>query len=190
MTFKMAHLRYIGVKFMHYGEIITADCANGTGMRVSLFVSGCTNCCKGCFQPETWDFFHGPEYTKETEDFIIEELKKPYYQGLTILGGEPFEIKNQPEVAALIRRLKEEIPERTIWMYTGFLYDVDLMPGGRRYTEVTDEILDNIDILVDGKFEEELRNLMLKFRGSENQRIIDMRRTRAAGEVVLSELNN
>ncbi|MBR3769131.1 MAG: anaerobic ribonucleoside-triphosphate reductase activating protein [Lachnospiraceae bacterium] len=174
---------------MHYGEIITADCANGVGMRVSLFVSGCTNCCKGCFQPETWDFFHGPEYTKETEDFIIEELRKPYYKGLTILGGEPFELENQREVAALIRRVKTELPERDIWMYTGFLYDVDLQPDGRRYTEVTDEILDNIDVLVDGKFEEELRNLMLKFRGSQNQRIIDMKKTRAVGEVVLSELN-
>ena len=175
---------------MHYGEILTADCANGVGIRVSLFVSGCTNCCKGCFQPETWDFAYGPAYTKETEDFILSELGKPFYHGLTILGGEPFELSNQPEIVQLIRRVKTELPERNIWMYTGFTYDVDLMPGGKRYTEVTDEILDNIDILVDGKFEEDKKRLDLNFRGSANQRIIDMKKTRKADKVVLSDLNN
>lgn len=175
---------------MHYGEIITADTANGPGLRVSLFVSGCTNCCKGCFQPQTWDFCYGLEYTKETEEFIISELGKSYYHGLTILGGEPFELSNQPEVAALIRRVRKELPERNIWMYTGFTYEEDLVPNGKRYTEFTDDILDNIDVLVDGKFVEELKNLMLNFRGSSNQRIIDMRSTRKTGEVVLSPLNN
>lgn len=176
---------------MHYGEIITCDCANGMGMRVSLFVSGCTNRCKGCFQPETWDFCYGPEYTKETEAYILTELKKSYYQGLTILGGEPFELENQPEIAGLIKRVKKELPDRDIWMYTGFCYDVDLVPGGSRYQhKLTDEILDNIEILVDGRFVEELKNLMLKFKGSKNQRIIDMKKTRAAGAVILSELNN
>ncbi|MCR5785956.1 MAG: anaerobic ribonucleoside-triphosphate reductase activating protein [Eubacterium sp.] len=174
---------------MHYGEIITADCANGPGIRVSLFVSGCTNCCKGCFQPETWDFNYGAEYTKETEDKLLSELKRPYYQGLTILGGEPFEPENQPYVAKLIRRVREDVPDRDIWIFTGFTYESDLLPGQRKYTEETDYILDNIDMLVDGKFILEKKNLMLKFRGSENQRIIDMISTRKEGKVVLSELN-
>lgn len=175
---------------MHFGQIFTADSANGIGIRVSLFVSGCTNKCKGCFQPETWNFNYGQEYTKETEDFIIKELSKAYYTGLTILGGEPFEPSNQKELINLIRRVKEECPGKTIWMYTGFTYDKDLVAGGCRYTEVTDEILDSIDILVDGRFEEELKNITLNFRGSLNQRIIDMIATRATGTVVLSELNN
>ena len=174
---------------MYIGEIITADCANGVGLRVSLFVSGCTNHCKGCFQPQTWDFEYGQPYTQETEDYIIEELSKDYYNGLTILGGEPFEPSNQIEVVKLIRRVRKELPGRDIWMYTGFTYDKDLIPGGCRYIECTDEILDNIDILVDGKFVEELRNLMLNFRGSENQRIIDMKATRKSGSVVLSPRN-
>lgn len=173
---------------MHIGEIITADCANGTGLRVSVFVSGCTNHCKGCFQPQTWDFNFGELYTKDKEDFILTELSKEYYNGLTILGGEPFEPSNQREIVKLIRRVKKELPERDIWIYTGFTYDKDLIPGGCRYIECTDEILDSINILVDGRFVEELRNLMLNFRGSENQRIIDMKATRKAGEVVLSGL--
>lgn len=175
---------------MHFGQIFTADSANGIGIRVSLFVSGCTNKCKGCFQPETWDFNYGEEYTQETEDFIIKELSNAYYTGLTILGGEPFEPSNQREVVKLIRRVKRECQGKTIWMYTGFTYDRDLIPDGSRYTEVTDEILDSIDILVDGRFEEELKNIRLNFRGSENQRIIDMPATRASREIVLSDLNN
>ena len=174
---------------MYVGEIITADCANGTGIRVSVFVSGCTNHCKGCFQPQTWDFEYGQPYTAEMEDFIMKELSKSYYAGLTILGGEPFELSNQREVVKLIRRVKSELPKKNIWIYTGFTYDKDLIPGGCRYIECTDEILDNTDILVDGKFIEELRNISLNFRGSENQRIIEMKATRAAGTVVLSPLN-
>ena len=174
---------------MYIGEIITADCANGVGLRVSLFVSGCTNHCKGCFQPQTWDFEYGQPYTAEMEDFIMKELSKSYYAGLTILGGEPFELSNQREVVKLIRRVKSELPKKNIWIYTGFTYDKDLIPGGCRYIECTDEILDNTDILVDGKFIEELRNISLNFRGSENQRIIEMKATRAAGTVVLSPLN-
>ncbi len=174
---------------MHVGEIITADCANGVGIRVSVFVSGCTNRCKGCFQPQTWDFDYGKPYTPEIEQFIMDELSKSYYDGITILGGEPFEKSNQEELVKLIRRIKKELPQRDIWMFTGFTYDKDLIPGGCRYIGCTDEILDNIDILVDGRFVEELRNLMLRFRGSENQRIIDMRKTRENGKVVLSPLN-
>ena len=175
---------------MHIGEIITADSANGLGIRVSIFVSGCTNRCKGCFQPQTWDFEYGRPYTPEIEELIISELSKSYYDGLTILGGEPFEQSNQREIVKLIRRVKKELPDRNIWIYTGFTYDKDLVKGGCRYIECTDEILDNTDILVDGRFVDELKKITLKFRGSSNQRIIDMRRTRAEGKVVLSELNN
>lgn len=174
---------------MYIGEILTADCANGLGMRVSVFVSGCRNRCKGCFQPQTWEFDYGIPYDAAVEQQIIEELEMPYYDGLTILGGEPFEIENQKMVAQLIRRVKKELPKRNIWMYSGYTYDRDLMPGGCRYTDVTDEILDQIDILVDGRFVEEKKNLCLKFRGSENQRIIDMKQTRKQGRVVLSPLN-
>ena len=175
---------------MNIGEILTADCANGLGMRVSVFVSGCLNHCKGCFQPQTWEFDYGIPYDGAVEQKILDELAMPYYDGLTILGGEPFEIQNQETVAALIGRVKKELPARNIWMYTGYTYDRDLVPGGCRYTKFTDSILDKIDILVDGRFMEEKKNLCLKFRGSENQRIIDMRQTRAAGKAVLSPLNN
>ena len=174
---------------MNVGEIKTFDVANGTGIRVTVFVSGCTNHCKGCFQPQTWDFKYGEPYTKEMEDFILEELKKPQYKGLTLLGGEPFEPVNQKGLVRLVRRVKEEMPNRDIWAFTGFLYDRDLVPGGRRYTEDTDALLDCIDILVDGPFVEEKRNLCLKFRGSENQRIIDLRKTRESGKLILSPLN-
>ncbi len=171
---------------MYVGQIIKADVANGPGMRVSLFVSGCTNHCEGCFQPQTWAFDYGYPYDKAMEDDIIGELKEPYYKGLTILGGEPFEPSNQEVLVDLIRRVREEAPGKDIWMYTGFLFDQDLVPGGKRYTEVTDEILDSIDVLVDGRFVLAQKNIMLRFRGSENQRVIDMKKSRAAGEVVLS----
>ncbi|MBQ5562818.1 MAG: anaerobic ribonucleoside-triphosphate reductase activating protein [Clostridia bacterium] len=174
---------------MYYGNIIKADIANGTGIRVSLFVSGCTNHCKGCFQPQTWDFEYGLPYTHETEDSIIDELGKTYYDGLTILGGEPFELSNQRELVKLIRRVRAELPDRNIWIYTGFTYDKDLVQGGCRYIECTDEILDNTDILVDGRFIETQRDLMLNFRGSRNQRIIDMKQTRKEGNIILSSLN-
>jgi anaerobic ribonucleoside-triphosphate reductase activating protein len=174
---------------MNYGQIMKAECANGVGIRVSIFVSGCTNHCPGCFQPETWDFGYGLAYTPEVEQSLLDELGKPYYNGLTILGGEPFEPSNQQEIVKLIRRVKNELPGKNIWIYTGFTYDQDLVPGGCRYTDVTDEILDNTDVLVDGRFVQELRNIMLKFKGSTNQRIIDMKTTRAEGRVVLSEWN-
>lgn len=175
---------------MNIGEIKTFDVANGTGIRVTIFVSGCTNRCKGCFQPQTWDFGYGEPYTEKTEDFILSELKKPQYKGLTLLGGEPFEPENQKELAKLVRRVKDEFTNRDIWAFTGFIYDRDLVAGGCRYTDVTDEMLDCIDILVDGPFIEEKRNLCLKFRGSENQRIIDLKKTRKTGKIVLSPLNN
>lgn len=173
---------------MYVGEIMKADCENGIGMRVSVFVSGCTNHCKGCFQPQTWDFDFGIPYTAKLEQEIIEELAKPFYAGLSILGGEPFEPANQEVLVRLIERVKRELPRKTIWVYTGFVYDRDLVPGGRRYTDVTDRILNAIDVLVDGPFVEEKKNISLDFRGSENQRLIDMKKTRKAGRVVLLEL--
>lgn len=176
---------------MHVGEIMTADTANGIGMRVTVFVSGCTNACPGCFQPETWDFEYGVLYTREIEDRIMAELAQPYYDGLTLLGGDPMEQSNQAGVLPLIRRIRSELQGKTIWLYTGFVYDRDLIPGGRRYYgAVTDEILDSIDILVDGPFIEAKKRITLNFRGSENQRIIDMPRTRKTGSIVLDPLNN
>lgn len=172
---------------MYYGEVISADIANGAGVRVSLFVSGCTNHCEGCFQPETWAFDYGEPYTQEVEDAIIQELSRDFYQGLTILGGEPFELSNQRELVRLIRRLRRELPNKDIWIYTGNLLDDELAPGGSRHCEVTDEILDSIDVLVDGRFVEEKKNIRLRFRGSENQRVIDMKKTRKTGKIVLSE---
>lgn len=174
---------------MHIGQIIFADSANGIGIRVSLFVSGCTNCCPDCFQKETWDFNFGQLYTQNIENQIIEELKKPYYDGLTLLGGEPFEFENQKGLLPLIRRIKKELKDKTIWAYTGFLYE-DLLTGGKRHLDITDEILDSIDILVDGKFILSKYNITLNFRGSENQRIIDMKKTRKENKVILSYLNN
>ena len=146
---------------MHVGQIFKADIANGIGVRVSIFVSGCTNHCKNCFQPETWDFNYGHEYTKEVEDDLIAELSEAYYDGLSILGGEPFEPENQRELVKLIRRVRKECPGKTIWMYSGNTYE-EMLEGGRRHIEVTDEILDSIDILVDGRFEEELKDISLK----------------------------
>ena len=174
---------------MHVGQIFKADIANGIGVRVSIFVSGCTNRCKNCFQPQTWDFNYGHEYTKEVEDDLIKELSEDYYDGLSILGGEPFEPENQREIVKLIRRVRKECPGKTIWMYSGNTYE-EMLEGGYRHIEVTDEILDQIDVLVDGRFEEELKDISLNFRGSSNQRIIDMKKTRASGEVVLHSLND
>ena len=176
---------------MHVGEVMTADVANGEGMRVSVFVSGCHNHCKGCFQPQTWDFNYGREYTPEIEQFIIDELSKSYYDGITILGGDPMEPENQEPVLRLLRRIKKELPDKNVWAYTGYVYDRDLVPGGKRFVDgVTRELLESIDILIDGRFVEELKNLMLNFRGSGNQRIIKMKETLETGKVILSELNN
>lgn len=174
---------------MHVGEIMQADCANGVGIRLSLFVSGCTNRCKGCFNEQTWDFHYGNLWTPELEQFFMDTLAQSFYDGMTILGGEPFEPENQPEVAELITRVRRELPEKNIWVYTGFIYDKDLIPGGRKYTAYTDQILDQIDTLIDGPFILEEKDIRLKFRGSRNQRILDMKQTREIGQIVLSPLN-
>ncbi len=159
---------------MNYATIKFYDVANGTGVRVSLFVSGCRHHCKGCFNAEAWDFAYGEPYTQEIEDSIIEGLKPDYITGLSLLGGEPFEPENQPALTALLRRVKTELPEKTAWCYTGYTYDTDLAEGGSVFTDVTKEMLSYIDILVDGEFIEEKRDLMLRFRGSRNQRILTL----------------
>lgn len=169
---------------MNYGNIKKFDIADGEGVRVTLFVSGCTNKCPGCFQPETWDFQYGQLYTEETEAEVLEALNKDYIQGLTLLGGEPFEIANQKVLVNLARKVKELYPNKDIWCYTGFVLDKDLVPGGKRYCEVTDEFLSYIDILVDGPFVQERKNLTLKFRGSENQRVIDLKKSKQLNALI------
>ncbi len=159
---------------MFYGNIKKYDIADGPGVRVTLFVSGCRHHCKGCFNPETWNFEYGKPYTKETEDELIEALKPGYIAGLTLLGGEPFEPENQVELVKLVKRVKETYPQKNIWSYTGFVYDKDLVEGGRAHTAVTDEMLSYIDVLVDGPFIEEQKDIRLRFRGSSNQRIIEL----------------
>ena len=162
---------------MYYATIKEFDTANGVGVRVSLYVSGCTHHCKGCFNKETWDFCYGERYTKAEEDRIINACKKEYIRGLTVLGGEPFEKANQKDVCALMKRFKKEFPDKDLWCYSGYLFDKDMIEGGKIFTEHTKDMLSCIDYLVDGEFVEELKNLRLKFRGSSNQRIIDVKQS-------------
>ena len=168
---------------MNYANIKEYDIADGPGVRVSLFVSGCRHHCKGCFNEETWDFQFGNPYTKEVEDKIISLLDSAYIQGFTLLGGEPFEPENQEGLIAFMRRVKTEYPDKDVWAYTGYLLDEDLMEGGKNYTPYTDELLSYIDVLVDGPFVLELKSLMLKFKGSANQRVIDMNLYRETGNI-------
>lgn len=169
---------------MNYGAIKKCDIANGVGVRTVLFVSGCTHHCKGCFQPETWNFDYGERYTKETEDEIIESLRPDYVDGITLLGGEPFEPENQRELVKLLRRIKKELPQKTVWSFSGYTYE-ELTGDSRAVCEVTNEMLSMLDVLVDGEFVEVKRNISLRFRGSENQRLIDMNKTRKEGKIVL-----
>ena len=169
---------------MHYGKINKCDIANGEGIRVSLFVSGCRNRCKGCFQPETWDFNYGNEFTENTAEEIFSAVGNPSVRGLTILGGEPMEPENQRELLTFLRQFKEKFPEKTVWLYTGNTYE-ELTGGHRTHTENTDELLSLIDILVDGRFVEEEKSLGLRFRGSKNQRVIDMNETRKNGSLII-----
>lgn len=171
---------------VYYGEIKKFDVADGPGIRVTLFVSGCRNHCKGCFQPETWDFCYGRPYTEETEKEVIASLSPDYIQGLTILGGEPFEPENQAELLPLLRKVRILYPEKDIWVFSGYRLDDEILKEGvHPHTEYSNEMLSLIDVMVDGRFVEEKRNLSLIFRGSENQRLIDVRKTLFSGEVVL-----
>nr|MBE6545496.1 anaerobic ribonucleoside-triphosphate reductase activating protein [Oscillospiraceae bacterium] len=171
---------------MHYGAIKKCDIANGEGIRVSLFVSGCRNRCKGCFQPETWDFNYGNEFTAESAKEIFSALDNSSVRGLTILGGEPMEPENQRDLLPFLLEVKCRFPEKTVWLYTGSTYE-ELMSEHRTHTENTPEILSLVDILVDGRFIEEEKSLGLRFRGSKNQRIIDMAKTREQGKIVIWE---
>lgn len=157
---------------MHYANIKNCDIADGPGVRVSLFVSGCRHHCKGCFNAETWDFHFGQPYTEETETELLKLLAPDFIQGFTLLGGEPFEPENQVVLVQLLKNIRKTYPQKDIWCYTGYLYDVDLVEGGKVFTEVTREMLSCIDVLVDGEFIEAEKDLSLKFRGSRNQRIV------------------
>lgn len=169
---------------MYYGNIKNYDIANGAGVRVTLFVSGCTNHCKGCFQPETWDFNYGRPFTDETEEELLNMLKPAYIRGLTVLGGEPFEPDNQRILLPFIRRVRKMYPGKDIWMFSGFTYEELKTEGSHPRCECTDELLTLTDILIDGRFVEEKKNISLQFRGSENQRILDMKKTLAANAPV------
>lgn len=169
---------------MNYGEIKNFDIANGEGVRVSLFVSGCTHHCKNCFNPETWNFDFGQPFTEETEELILKELAPDYINGLSLLGGEPFEPSNQAVLLPFLRRVKELFPNKTIWCYSGYLFDKELLSESRARCEHTDEMLSLIDVLVDGEFVQELYSITLQFRGSSNQRIIDVKKSLQSGKVV------
>lgn len=169
---------------MNYAGIKYCDIANGTGVRTVLFVSGCRNYCKDCFQPETWDFHYGDFFTKKIEDEIIASLQPDYMKGLTLLGGDPFEPENQKALLPFIRRVKAECPNKDIWAYTGYLLEQDLAAGGKCSTEDTQELLSMIDVIVDGPFVTELYNISLRFKGSSNQRVIDCKHYMETGEII------
>ena len=172
---------------MNYAVIKKFDIANGPGVRVSLFVSGCRHRCKNCFNSEAWDFSYGKEFTNDTLEEIITALKPLHIQGFSLLGGEPFEPENQEEVCRILKEIKEKLPEKDVWCYTGFLYDTQLLAGKVGNAETVKEMLSNIDVLVDGKFVEELKSPDLIFRGSSNQRIIDVQKSLENNEVIWLE---
>lgn len=170
---------------MNYCNVKNCDIANGVGVRVSLFVSGCRNRCKNCFQPETWDFNYGKPFDAQTEEKLIKMLAPSYINGLTVLGGEPMEPENQRALLPFLKKVKAAYPQKTIWLYTGFTIEELRSPDCRAHTEYTEEILKLLTVLVDGRFVEEKKNISLRFRGSENQRLIDVAATLAAGSVTL-----
>lgn len=175
---------------MNYGEIKKYDIANGEGVRVSLFVSGCTHHCKGCFNEEAWDFTFGKPFTEETEDEIMEALSHDFIDGLSLLGGEPFEKQNQRILLPFIKKVKRLFPGKNIWCYTGYLFDKELLQESRARCECTDEMLKHIDVLVDGEFIEEQKDISLAFCGSANQRIIDLKKSLESGTVTIYQLKS
>lgn len=172
---------------MRIAEIKFNDIANGPGVRTSVFVSGCTHHCFNCFNPETWSFKYGKEYTQEIEDSIINSAKPYYIAGMTLLGGEPMELVNQEGLISLVRRFKSECPGKTLWCFTGYLFE-DLLPGGKMHSTYTDELLSYIDVLVDGEFLDAQKDVSLIFKGSKNQRTIDVQNSLKEGKVIELEL--
>ena len=170
---------------MNYAEIKNRDIANGPGVRVSLFVSGCTHHCPGCFNEVAWDFDYGQSFTQETQQQLLNMLAPGYIKGLTLLGGEPFEPSNQAGLLPFLRELKKQMPHKSIWAFSGYLFDKDILQGRLGPWEITREILGYLDVLVDGRFVEGKKNLSLRFRGSENQRLIDVPESLKQGRVVL-----
>lgn len=170
---------------MNYATIKNCDIANGPGVRVSLFVSGCTHRCKGCFNEIAWDFDYGQPFTQETIDEILMMLEPPHIAGITLLGGEPFEPQNQPAILDLLRQIKKRMPEKSIWAFSGYLFEKDILAGRLGPKEITQELISYVDVLVDGPFVLEKKDLMLRFRGSSNQRLIDVKASLEAGTTVL-----
>lgn len=173
---------------MNYADIKIADVANGEGVRVSIFVSGCTHHCKGCFNQEAWDFNYGKTFDEQCVNKILKELDNPYIKGLSILGGEPLEPNNQKGLLPLLRKVKEEYPKKDIWCYTGFKFDEDVMDRMYKDIDETKELLSYIDVIVDGKFEEDKKDLKLRFRGSSNQRILDVQKTLKTHQLINYDL--
>lgn len=169
---------------MNYATIKRHDIANGPGVRVSLFVSGCNHHCPNCFNPETWDFAYGDPCDQSVVDSILESLAPSYIRGLSLLGGEPMEPANQAAVLAVAQQVRSQLPDKTIWCYTGFLFE-DLLGGKVGDGAVVRQLLELLDVLVDGPFVEDLKNPDLRFRGSSNQRLIDVPATLKSGEIVL-----
>lgn len=175
---------------MNYGNIKYNAIEDGIGCRTVLFVSGCRHHCKGCFQPETWDFNFGEKYTDETENEIINSLRPKWIHGLTLLGGEPFEPENQETILSLVKKIRSELPEKSIWAYSGYTFEELTNPSSICYTKYTNELLKNTDILVDGEFKLDLKSLIIPYRGSTNQRVIDVPASLSAGHVILSPYND
>lgn len=172
---------------MNYATIKNCDIANGPGVRVSLFVSGCTHHCKGCFNEVAWDFDYGKPFTRDTMNYILKLLEPDYVKGLTLLGGEPFEPENQSAVLELLRQVKTKFPSKSIWAFSGYLFDKEILSGKLGPWEITEEYLSYLDVLVDGRFMQEKKDLSLRFRGSSNQRIIDVPASIQKGEIVIWE---
>ena len=170
---------------MNYATIKYCDVSNGPGVRVSLYVSGCRNRCKGCFNPETWDFNYGEPFNKEVENKIIEAMKPDYIKGFTLLGGEPFEPENAAVLAPFLKRLRKVYPHKSFWCFTGYDFERDLLTGKLGDHDTVMEILKTLDVLVDGKFVEEKKDLSLRFKGSSNQRTILVKQSLKTDEVVL-----